>query len=212
MGCNRTSDNVVASVVLIAILLGGIPQRANAQGAGAGANSDATYQALRNITLGAESVTVADVKLKRDGGVFVLHSGAVCFLAPVNGKVTGAVFIGDGNFTLAPPTESERKSLKYLSKEDDFNEKFDKMVMRFTDTTYEDIKKAGTAGNGGCETGIVKDSQNTTRHRVRTNLEARLLEEVLSPTPRGISSRSFTGNTITTRNFLKSSRTTTATR
>jgi len=185
MGCNRTSDNVVASVVLIAVLFGGIAQRANAQGAGAGPNSDAAYQALRNITLGTESVTVADVKLKRDAGIFVLHSGAVCFLAPVNGKVTGAVFIGDGNFTLAPPTESERKSLKYLSKEEEFNEKFDKMMMRFTDATYEEIKKEGTTASGGCEAGTVKDSQNTTRHRLKTNLEARLLEDVLSPTPRG---------------------------
>jgi len=185
MSCNRTSDNVVASVVLIAVLFGGIARRANAQGAGAGANSDAAYQALRNITLGPESVTVADVKLKRDAGTFALHSGVVCFLAPANGKVTGAVFIGDGNFTLAPPTESERKSLKYLSKEEEFNEKFDKMVMRFTDATYEEIKKAGTTASGGCEAGTLKDSQNTTRHRVRTNLEARLLEEVLSPTPRG---------------------------
>ena len=31
----------------------------------------------------------------------------------------------------------------------------------------------------------MKDSQYTTRHRIKRNLEARLLEEVLSPSPRG---------------------------
>jgi hypothetical protein len=163
-----------------------LPKTAEAQnGAGPAPNSDATYQALRNITLGGEAMTVTDLKLKRDAGVFVLHSGVVCFLQPVNGKVTGAVFSGDGNLTLAPPTESERKSLKYLSKGEEFSEKFEKLVMRFTDGTYEEIKKAGTAATGGCDAGLLKDSQNATRHRLRTNLEARLLEEVLSPAPRG---------------------------
>jgi len=175
-----------SALVIFGTLASCLPKTAEAQnGTGPAPNSDATYQALRNITLGGEAMTVTDLKLKRDAGVFVLHSGVVCFLQPVNGKVTGAVFSGDGNLTLAPPTESERKSLKYLSKEEEFSEKFEKLVMRFTDGTYEEIKKAGTAATGGCDAGLLKDSQNATRHRLRTNLEARLLEEVLSPAPRG---------------------------
>jgi hypothetical protein len=175
-----------SALVIFGALASCLPKTAEAQnGAWPAPNSDATYQALRNITLGGEAMTVTDLKLKRDAGVFVLHSGVVCFLQPVNGKVTGAVFSGDGNLTLAPPTESERKSLKYLSKEEEFSEKFEKLVMRFTDGTYEEIKKAGTAATGGCDAGLLKDSQNATRHRLRTNLEARLLEEVLSPAPRG---------------------------
>src|SRR5215467_13410896 len=91
---------------------------ANGQNAGGpGANTDATYQALRNIALGTEAVTVSDLKLKRDAGTFLLRSGVVCFVPPVNGKVTGAVFSGEGKFALAPPTESEAKSLRYLTKE-----------------------------------------------------------------------------------------------
>ena len=54
-----------------------------------GANSDAIYSALRNAPLGTEAVRVTDLKLKRDAGTFHLHSGTVCFVAPVNGKVTG---------------------------------------------------------------------------------------------------------------------------
>jgi len=151
-----------------------------------GANSDPNYVALRNITLGSEAVSVTNFDLKRDAGIFHLHSGTVCFVPPVNGKVTGAVFAGDGNFVLNPPTETERKSLKYLTKEDEFSEKFERLVLRFTDGTYDEIKKAGTAASGSCDAGLLKDSQNTTRHKIRHNLEVELLEEVLSPEPRGL--------------------------
>ena len=151
-----------------------------------GPNSDPNYLALRNITLGSEAVSVTNFDLKRDAGTFHLHSGTVCFVPPVNGRVTGAVFAGDGSFVLNPPTESERKSLKYLTKEDQFNEKFERLVLRFTDSTYDQIKKDGIPASGGCDRGLLKDSQNTTRHKIKTNLEAQLLGEILSPEPRGI--------------------------
>jgi hypothetical protein len=135
--------------------------------------------------LGTEVIRVTNFDLKRDAGTLRLISGTICFVPPVNGKVTGAVFVGDGVFLLEPPTASERKSLKFLTKEEQFNEKFEKLVLRFTDSTYDDIKKAGTAGSGGCDAGLLKDSQNTTRHRLKHNLEIDLLAEVLSPDPRG---------------------------
>ncbi|HLB92644.1 MAG TPA: hypothetical protein VJK27_09910, partial [Terriglobales bacterium] len=87
-------------------------------------NSDPTYQQLRNLTIGGEAVSVSNFELKREGGTFHLHSGTVCFVNPVQGKITGAVFVGDGNFVLDPPSESERRSLKLLTKEDEFSEKF----------------------------------------------------------------------------------------
>ena len=173
--------SIAALLLATAFFIPGVPV-ARAQ---AGANSDPNYVALRNITLGSEAVSVSNFDLKRDAGTFRLKSGTVCFVPPVNGKVTGAVFSGDGNFLLVPPNETERKSLKYLTKEDDFIEKFERLVIRFTDSTYEEIKKAGTAASGGCDAGLLKDSQNTTRHKIKNNLEVELLEEVLSPEPRG---------------------------
>src|SRR5437667_1712773 len=88
-----------------------------------GPGSDPNYVALRNLTLGSEAISVKNLELKRDAGTFRLNSGTVCFVPPVNGRVTGAVIVGDGNFLLVPPTESERKSLKYLTKEDQFCDK-----------------------------------------------------------------------------------------
>jgi hypothetical protein len=97
--------------------------------------------------------------------------------------VTGAVFLVDGNFVIAAPSVSERSMLKLLTKEDEFSENFSQMVLRFTDGTYDQLKKAGSAASGGCDSGLLKDSQNATRHnrQIKYNLEARILEDVLSP-------------------------------
>src|ERR1039458_6844023 len=61
-------------------------------------NSDPAYQQLRNLTLSGEAVSVTNFKLKRDAGTLNFYSGTVCFVTPVQGKVTGAVFVGDGTF------------------------------------------------------------------------------------------------------------------
>src|SRR5262252_3891360 len=100
----------LAATLLVAfVIVMGIPS-ARAQ---SGPNSDPNYVALRNITLGSEAVSVTNLDLKRDAGRFRLNSGTVCFVPPVNGKVTGAVFAGEGTFQLNPPSEAERKNLKY---------------------------------------------------------------------------------------------------
>jgi len=153
-----------------------------AQNPAPGPNSDPSYQALRNIGLSGEAVSVTNLNFTREAATFHLHSGTVCFLAPVNGKVTGAVFTGDGNFVLDPP-QSERAMLKLLTKEDEFSENFGQMVLRFTDSSYDEIKQAGTSAPSTCDGGLLKDTQHTTRHKFKSNLEARILEDVLSPAP-----------------------------
>ena len=55
-------------------------------------NSDPTYLQIRNVGLAGEAFSVKDLELKRDAATFVLHSGTVCFVLPVQGVVTGAVF------------------------------------------------------------------------------------------------------------------------
>ncbi len=150
-------------------------------------NSDGNYQALRNLTLSGEGVSVNNVELKREAGTFHLRSGTVCFTSPVLGKVTGAVFVGDGNFVIAPPA-SELSMLKLLTRENEFSENFTHMVLRFTDSTYDELKKGSTPSIGGCDAGLLKDSQNAMRHNrtLKYNLEARILQDVLSAEPGGL--------------------------
>jgi hypothetical protein len=174
----------LALFTLLAIIL--VSNAARAQNAVApGPNSDPTYQALRNLTLGSEAVSVSNLELKREAGTFHLRSGTVCFVAPVAGKITGAVFTGNGNFVLNPPA-SEQSMLKLLTKENEFSENFSQMVLRFTDSTYDDIKRGGSIVSSGCDAGPLKDSQHTTRHKLKENLDSRILEDVLSSEPGGL--------------------------
>jgi len=151
-----------------------------------GANSDPTYQQLRNIGLSSEAVTMSNFALKRDAATFHL-SGAVCFVAPVQGHVTGAVFVGNGTMSLDPPIPIERSSLKLLTKEDEFGERFEQLVLRFTDSTYDELRKAGAPG-GSCDAALLHDSRNAMRHdrQLKYNLDARILQDVLGTDPGGL--------------------------
>jgi len=120
------------------------------------------------------------LELKRDAATFFFRSGMVCFVAPVQGRVTGAVFVGDGNMTLNPPSPNEIISLMRLTKGDKFSEDFTHLALRFTDSTYEQIKISGTPASGGCDARLLEDSQHTTRKKLNYNLSARILQDLLN--------------------------------
>jgi len=151
------------------------------------ANSDPTYQQLRHLKLGDLTVAVHDLVLQRDAGTFTFRSGTFSFLAPVNGKVTGAVFLGDGSFTLVPPTATEKHSLSLLTKELRMEETFNELVLRFTDGTADEIKKVGTAAAPAGNPGTALEGINSAlRKDLHYNLHARLLEDVLATRPGGL--------------------------
>lgn len=153
------------------------------------ANSDPTYQQLRNVGLSGEVSTASNLVLKRDAGTFTFRSGSFYFLAPVNGKVTGAVFLGEGSFNLTPPLDVEKKSLSLLTKEPGITEEFNELVLLFTDGTYEEIKKAAGAGQAAVS-GEAADAlahiQKALRKELHYNLSARILQDVLSAGPGGL--------------------------
>jgi hypothetical protein len=150
------------------------------------ANSHPAYVQLRHLGVGNEAVSVANVELKRDAAVFHLKSGTVCFTGQVEGKVTGAVFKGTGSLTLDPPAAGEKKTLKLLTHQNTFNEEFNNLVLRFTDDTYAELKKGGTATTGTCDSGAINDIRETLKHKLHYNLDARILQDVLSPAPGGL--------------------------
>jgi hypothetical protein len=176
----RLISDLIGTLVVVSFLALASPAETPAE-----ANSDPVYQQLRNIGLGSESVSVSNFELKRDAATFHLHSGTVCFVTPVQGKVTGAVFVGDGTMVLDPPIPIERASLKLLTKSDEFVEKYEHLVLRFTDSTYDEIKKGGMLASGGCDAGLLSDSLHAMRHdrMLKYNLDARILQDVLSTEP-----------------------------
>lgn len=158
----------------------------NTSWAGPAPNSDALYQQLRNISVTGEAVSVTNLTLKRDAGTFHLRSGTVCFLPPVQGKVTGAIFVGDGTFVLDPPIVGERNTLRLLTKGDEFSETFTQMALRFTDTTYNEVKKSGGPASAACGADALQESQRALRKKLHYNLDGRILQDVVSSQPGGL--------------------------
>ena len=150
------------------------------------ANSDPNYQQLRHLAIGSEAVSVTNLVLQRDAGRLTLKSGTVCFTPAVNGRVTGAVFVGDGSFSLNPPIETERRFLNILAKDNEgLHEDFSQLALRFGDSTYDEIKQHSSGAGGSCAAGLLGELDDVFKKRFHYNISARLLEDVLSPEPGG---------------------------
>jgi hypothetical protein len=171
------------------------------------ANADPIYQRLRQQTranqdtdagssaANSEAVpdfagayaTVNNLVLKKEGSTFTLRNGEIYFLTPVLGRYTGAVFIGDGEFSLVPPTENEKNNLKIFTNEPAITEQFSNLVMHFTDQTFANIKDspatrmASSGPQSGKARDLFRENQTLLRKRLRDNSELRVLADLYAP-------------------------------
>ena len=72
------------------------------------ANTDPIYTEIRKVSgeenaFSGEYATVNNLVLKKDAAIFTFKSGEIYFLKEVQGKRTGAVFIGEGQISIDPP-------------------------------------------------------------------------------------------------------------
>ena len=100
------------------------------------ANSDAFYRQLRGIGPGS-TFRCENFSLSVDVGTFQLKSGTITFLAPVNGYVTGAVFIGQGHFVLKPMGRLDTQEMIRRSGSEIAEEDFTEAVFRFSGGVYQ---------------------------------------------------------------------------
>ncbi len=169
-------------------------------------NAMATYDALRREEPGAETITVKDFKLEREGGVFHFDQGVFYFYAPVAGHVTGAVFEGNGRFELTVKDTGEQRSLALLTKSGAMTQDFTTLVLRFTDGTVDDIRKA-SAGAAGAPDGHVRaaaeDLARNYRKDLSDNVDLRILADVIANGQGQFFLASFRmGNILTGKNVL----------
>jgi hypothetical protein len=159
-------------------------------------NVDPIYQSLRQLgrndqDFAGNYAVVNNLQLKRDAANFNLKSGELYFIAPVEGKVTAAVFIGDGELSLTPPTEIEKHSIKIFTGEPGITEPFTRLILRFTDKTFEQIKSSpnATMKTGGPAAsqarGLYRDNQELVHKRLRDNRELRTLYDIYNPAREG---------------------------
>src|SRR5262245_15642950 len=103
---------------------------------------DSNYKALREAAP-AESFLIENLTLERDVAQFTLRTGTVTFLTPVQDKRMLAVFRGEGTFEFTPATVIDRNYVTKLAGQEKPNVGFQRMLLAFSDSTYDEIKKTG---------------------------------------------------------------------
>ncbi|HKW77227.1 MAG TPA: hypothetical protein VJN64_16970 [Terriglobales bacterium] len=184
----RCSLLVLVSWMLFAISASAVSASPDQTAGRSLANNDPVYLKLRNIKIGSETIHVKDFVLKKDAGAFTFHHGVFYLLEPVEGKITGAVFLGDASFTLKAPIDVERRNLSLLTHGQPFEEQFSSAVFRFTDKTEDELRKNAVADaqpSSGDPAGLLSDIQQQLKRKLHDNLSARLLEDVISSQPGG---------------------------
>ena len=103
------------------------------------AGGKAVYDQLKAFALTGGSAKVDQLVLKRDR-VEMRLTGTLHFMSPVAGRVTGAVFTGEGTLRAeAPPSDFEKEQLKRLLSADLVESDFRTAVLRWTDDTFDVI-------------------------------------------------------------------------
>ncbi len=150
------------------------------------AGADPTYTALRMARPQGPSIAVQDLVLERDVFRFRFEKGAFQFLDAVEGRVTGAVFVGEGAWELHPSGEAERRQLALVTADkrlEVLQDRFTQLVLLFTDGTAAEIEKKGTRSDsvppqaaGAWDTFLKREHKD-----LKTNLQLRLLADLLRP-------------------------------
>jgi hypothetical protein len=104
--------------------------------------ADGILAQLSKIRLDKKQVhSIRDLTLRRDVMSVSLTRGLIAFTQPVNGKVTGAVFIGTGEVIAIPPDTIEKQQIYKFTSTPILDETFQTAVLRFTDDTYGEIQR-----------------------------------------------------------------------
>jgi hypothetical protein len=159
-------------------------------------NSYPAYRQLRDTGKNAQDfagpyASVTNLVLKRDAAIFTLTSGEIYFAPAVGDRNVGAVFIGEGELSLTPPTEIEKHNLSLFINQTEISERFDRLVLRFSDKTFEEIKSSPQAkmGTNGPQTerarDAYRDNQELLRKTLRRNVELRTLVDIYNPSRSG---------------------------
>lgn len=100
------------------------------------------YASLQAIRVDGPNVyTVHDLTVRRDGVSFTFAEGKFAFLQPVDGRTTGAVFVGRGRVFTVPPDPAERASLARFLKVPLLDAEFWQGYFRFGDDTANEIRR-----------------------------------------------------------------------
>jgi hypothetical protein len=106
------------------------------------ADPRAIYQALNELRPdGTRVYTVHQIAIRRDVVNLTFVEGKLAFIQPLGGRITGAVFTGEGRVFATPRGRGERQSLAQFLGLPMLDVGFSKIILRFTDDTAAEIQK-----------------------------------------------------------------------
>ena len=161
----------------------------------AGLSGKTVYQHIRSFQLTGGKVEVSGLVLKRDR-TEMTFTGSLYFAAPIAGKVTGAVFIGQGKFKAdLPPDNFEKLNAnRLLGVTDTIESDFKTAVLRFSDDTFEALGQTLNELPAAPEASSLA-SENDSRIIKETgaNLSARIAASIFNNEKPGFFFASFDG-------------------
>ncbi len=155
------------------------------------------YDQIKSFQLTGGKAEVSNLVLKRDR-MTITFTGTFYFAAPVEGKVTGAVFVGKGAFSSgSAPSDIERASVRRLLKADLVESDFDSAVLRFSDDTMSVI---GAGSQPGTATPDVQKRASeidaTVLEEAGANLSSRIAISILNNEKPGFFFANFRGGKL----------------
>jgi peptidase M1-like protein len=144
---------------------------------------DPNYRALRDAAP-AESFIIENIDLIRDVARITLKTGTVTFLTPIENRRMLAVFRGEGIFEVTPVVPIERDYLMKLVGQEKPAVGFQRLLIAFSDSTYDEIKRTAKAAPLDADAAqILADMRKLVRRKPNNNdnIEAELLADFYNP-------------------------------
>jgi hypothetical protein len=152
------------------------------------------YDQIKAFSLGGGSATVKGLSLRRDRAVMIFD-GTFYFAKPIEGHVTGAVFVGNGKFTAeVPPGEFELQNVRRLLHADIVEGEFSTAVFRFSDDTFESLGQTPAAGPADSHAQkLASEIEGRILKETGANLAARIALSLLNQEKPGFFFATFDG-------------------
>ncbi|MEA2203612.1 MAG: hypothetical protein QOE77_388 [Blastocatellia bacterium] len=158
------------------------------------AQAKAVYDQLKPFTLNGGVADVSGLILKRDR-LEMTFDGTFYFTGRVQGRITGAVFIGAGKFTAAvPPSEFEKENVRRLLGADLVDSDFKTAVLRFSDDTFDVIGQNRRDGSPSDQAQkLATEAEARMLKQTGANLSARIALSILNDEKPGFFFANFDG-------------------
>lgn len=115
------------------------------------------YRQLRDIHLDPKNFHhIRDASIEREDIHITLDDGDIAFTQAVDGRITGAFFVGDGEILLIPPDRVERRSLGLFTNSAILEERFTSAFFRFNDDFPEEVADSLRASDEDAQAFVTK--------------------------------------------------------